>query len=499
MPRTSSHPTMTSTKRIEMRLDELRDNLSRANSEILIISPYLTPGTLSDVLSGAPEGVDINVICSWRDRDLHFGSSHLETYHLCRDNGWGLRVDHDGMSRTIHLKAYVVDGETAMIGSANMTGRGMDENIESLLPVHLSDHPPLGEAISESLEGSIEVDDAIYKHFFERVQNFPTREEPDFPETTPIHGETEKEILSLMPPEPTIEQLLELQAIREALPLRGIRFGEIRRLLRSKPPLEKPRANINERTSEAMRKIIQTDPRFDIQKRYGTDCLVWKVDTILNREIQRLLQPYTGKPLRQIGLEESMWERDTNGSAVRNFCLSKLPSEIRNAISALSTSDKSLRLGEDGKPLNPSQIGPRIVLTDPDGNLLDKPINEILPEENLRNSLWLPSFCVFEAPSGMKMGDALILGFGLWESDYDFVTNMDRELEDDRRVLSEQKDRFSDNPFRKESVSKVIFTKIADALGNAHLPLGHPSRRMSRYLTQDALTSISEQILSHDH
>ena len=67
-----------------MRLDELRKHLAELILEILIISSYLTPGTLSDVLSEIPEETEVTVICSWRDRDLHFGSSHPETYHLCQ-------------------------------------------------------------------------------------------------------------------------------------------------------------------------------------------------------------------------------------------------------------------------------------------------------------------------------------------------------------------------------------------------------------------------------
>ena len=493
---------MTSTKRIEMRLDELRKHLSRANSEILIISPYLTPGTLSDVLSGAPEGIDVTVICSWRDRDLLFGSSHLETYHLCRDNGWTLRVDHDRMPRTIHLKAYVVDGEHAMIGSANMTGRGMGGNIESLLPVSMEAYPPLFEAINDSQQGSIEVDDAIYKHFFERVQNFPDREEPNFPGLKPIHGATALEILDHhMPPEPTLSQIIQCPSIREALPIRGLRFGDIRRFLRSKPLLDKSRDNINDRTTDVMRKIVEADTRFDIQKRYGTDCLVWKIHHIVNKEIKSQLEPYIGKPLRELGLEEPLWDKATNGTAVRNFCLSKLSSEINTAISNLNANSakKSLRLGEDGKPLNPTPIGPRIVLTDSEGNFLNLSPEQMLPDDELRDSLWLPSFCIFEANSGTKLGDVSLLGFGLWESNYKFVQDTDEELADDIRILAEQESPFYDNPFRKQRDSKVIFTKIGDAKGNSHLPLGHPNRKMSRYLTQAAMTSIADDILSHDH
>ena len=113
------------------------------------------------------------------------------------------------MPRTIHLKAYVVDGQDAMMGSANMTRRGMRSNIESMIPVTLSEHPSLSDAVQSSVEGSLEVDEAVCRRFKERVESFPPLETPKFPKFDPIHGETETQILELMPDMPTISQLIE--------------------------------------------------------------------------------------------------------------------------------------------------------------------------------------------------------------------------------------------------------------------------------------------------
>jgi len=79
---------MTNTKRIEMRLEQLKDWFSQAKSEVLVISPYMTPSTLSECLSEVSPEVDVTVVCSWRSKDLFFGSSKIETYDLCQENGW---------------------------------------------------------------------------------------------------------------------------------------------------------------------------------------------------------------------------------------------------------------------------------------------------------------------------------------------------------------------------------------------------------------------------
>jgi len=484
------------------RISEVKSFLNSAEKEILIISPYMTPLTLAESLSEISPEVNVTVICSWRTDDLLKGTSKLETYELCQENGWSLRVDHDGMSRTIHLKAYMVDGLSAMIGSANMTWRGMRENIESLIPAPLETHSTLADAIEESIAGSIAVDNEVYRQFREHISSIPKFEEHEIPLLTVVHGAMELEILGQMPPQPTIDDLLQLPSIDKALPVRGLRFGKIRRILRSNSTRGSAKHTINDRTKELMHRIVESDSRFDIQKRYGTDCLVWKIHHILNEEIRRHLGPHIGKPISQLGLDKSLWDSDTLGSKsnrIRECCLNLLPKELRDAIGRLATWEGTLRLKEDGKALYPRPFGERIHLTDQEGRILDNPPEELLSENRVRNELWLPSFCLFEAPKGTTLGEVVLRGFGLWESDYRFVRAMKRDFEDDIRTLGEQEVPFFDNPFRKMSETEVIHTKVAALGGKTHLPLGHPARPMSRYLNTNTLTSIAEDILSHDH
>jgi len=489
-------------KRTEMRLEQLKDWFSQARSQILAISPYMTPSTLAECLSKVSPEVDVTVVCSWRTNDLLFGSSKIETYDLCQDNGWSLRVDHDGMPRTIHLKAYMVDGQMAMIGSANMTGRGMEENIESLVPVSIDSHPSLAESIEDSIAGSIPVDQEVYRQFREHASTLPEYEESEIPLLTVIHGALETEILREMPPEPNISDLLQLPSIRKALPVRGLRFGEVRRILGRKPLRDLGPGTINDTTKDTMHRIVESDSRFDIQKRYGTDCLVWKVHHIFNQEIRRHLRPHIGKPLSQLGLDESLWGSDTMGSKsnrILECCLNLLPEEHRDAIGRLATWEGTLRLKEDGGALYPRPFGERLHLTDHEGKMLENTPENLLPEDRLRNELWLPAFWVIEAPKGATLGEVVLRGFGLWESDHRFVQAMERDFEDDIRTLGEQEDPFFENPFRKMSETEALHTKVAASGGKTHLPLGHPDRPVSRWLNTGALTSIAEDILGDDH
>ena len=76
---------------------------------------------------------------------------------------------------------------------------------------------------------------------------------------------------------------------------------------------------------------------------------------------------------------------------------------------------------------------------------------------------------------------------------------MERDFENDIQILEEQQAPLFENPFRKMSETEVVHTKVAAKGGVTHLPWGHPDRPLSRYLNTEALTSIAQEILSHDH
>jgi hypothetical protein len=158
-----------------------------------------------------------------------------------------------------------------------------------------------------------------------------------------------------------------------------------------------------------------------------------------------------------------------------------------------------LRLAKGDKALYPRPFGERLRFTNDEGELLRRSPERLLPEERIRHELWLPSFCLFEAPKGAKLGDAVLRGFGLWESGREFVASMERDFDSDIGVLSEQSSPFFENPFRKATETEVIHTKVAALGGKTGFPLGHPERPMSRYLNTSSLTGIARDILSHDH
>jgi len=513
-----------------------------SNVNIYIISPYISIDTVEDVLSPLadwPSQPKVTIVCSWRSTDLVANASDIEIYNLCKSKGWDLRVDHDNSLRKIHLKAYVLYPGSlsdlkiieeahieayAIIGSANMTRSGFDSNVEYLHMVQMipsdatfvpGEHEPrpnLADAIKSSLDYSIPVDDEVYESIKKHLDTIPPKEKEKIPKWAPPEpvadlSDLAEYILNKMPPRPSLRDIMQVESIDRALNIRGLRFGETRAFLRDKLPKDTTREELNQKTNQVIQEIVQSKSDFDIQKRYGTDCLVWKIHPILNEEIMRNLEPYLGRPIRELGLNEELWESNTLGSKpmkISEVCHGLLPIEIRECVQRLSTWQGTLRLAKGDKALYPRPFGERLRFTTNDGELLRNAspsirMDRLLPEERIRHELWLPAFCLFEAPKRAKLGDAVLRGFGLWESGREFVASMERDFDSDIEVLSEQSNPFFENPFRKASETEVIHTKVAALGGKTGFPLGHPERPMSRYLNTSSLTGIARDILSHDH
>ena len=500
---------------IQNRFLELREFLSKAKTSILIISPYMSFEPLRSVLREVSNDVEVVVVCSWRKQDISQGiGTNPEIFTLCQSNNWKFLVDIGGNNR-VHLKAYVVDNEQAMIGSANLTGAGMGANIESLLCIDYNHPywPKLMKSIDQVSENTLQADEDLYDYVveFAKQSKYVEEEKSKLPEwNPPVQSHVSLfagKVLDKMPPRPALTRLMEIPSIRRALKIRGLRFSEIRQIIQDNLQESTTRDDINQITNKVMDEIVQSNSEFDIQKRYGTDCLVWKLHPILNKKIMSVLKPYLGKPIRELGLEENLWDDDTLGSKsmkISEMCLGLLPIEIRECVESLSTWQGTLRLKKGNQALYPRPFGPRLQFTTNGGDFLrnispSMDIESLLPEERIRNELWLPAFCLFEAEKGAKLGDVILRGFGLWESDRNFVASMERDFASDIETLSKQSNPFFDNPFNKASETEVIHTKVAALGGKTKFPLGHPERPMSRYLNTSSLTSIAHEILSHDH
>ena len=101
--------------------DRLMRVLAEGAVEYLIASAFIKLDSLKTLSEHFSPQVDsVSVVARWQKHDLVMGASDIEVYEYCRDNGWRFGVD-----QSLHGKLYMVDRKTVLLGSANLTNRGL--------------------------------------------------------------------------------------------------------------------------------------------------------------------------------------------------------------------------------------------------------------------------------------------------------------------------------------------------------------------------------------
>ncbi len=128
--------------------DTLTDLFENAGSEINIISPFITDGPVQLLVNALTEnpGMRCNIITRFYREDFIQGVSRLSALRKLLDAGAELFA-----LQTLHTKLYLIDGNNALLGSANFTSGGFSSNLE----------------LSLLIEDEVEVFAEIGKHFCE--------------------------------------------------------------------------------------------------------------------------------------------------------------------------------------------------------------------------------------------------------------------------------------------------------------------------------------------
>jgi uncharacterized protein DUF87/phospholipase D-like protein len=102
--------------------------LAQAKTEVCLCSPWITKGTLQQLLDSIPTGVRLRVvfrICEPRDLDV----TSAGALQILRKRKADTKIHY---SRELHAKGIFVDGKSGLISSSNVTSDGMskDGNLE---------------------------------------------------------------------------------------------------------------------------------------------------------------------------------------------------------------------------------------------------------------------------------------------------------------------------------------------------------------------------------
>ena len=112
--------------------DRIRELLSGAKQDVLIVAPFIRSVALERLLNAVTEGVETTIVTRWRPLDILVGASDLGVFDVVEAREARLLLRHD-----LHAKLFAAD-ERCLVGSANVTetalGWRRPPNLELLGP-----------------------------------------------------------------------------------------------------------------------------------------------------------------------------------------------------------------------------------------------------------------------------------------------------------------------------------------------------------------------------
>lgn len=154
--------------------EEVENTLSKiipeCKSDLNVISGFCKVSTLEFIDHLINSDIKKRILVRFLPSDISSGATDLEIYDYCKNHNWKMYIDH-----TIHAKTYVFDKMKCIIGSANLTNKGIGiastSNKEASAMFEIDDESYT--KIMSLYKDSIEIDDEL----FEYIKNHAEDEE----------------------------------------------------------------------------------------------------------------------------------------------------------------------------------------------------------------------------------------------------------------------------------------------------------------------------------
>ena len=174
---------------LEQEFSKVRDNLQ-------IISAYCKKTALSYVDAKTfASPITKRLMVRFCLEDILSGASDLEIYEYCKNNGWDLYIQLD-----LHAKTFIFDRKRWIVGSANLTSKGIglveDSNLEMAMLADIDADEMF--KINALFDKSTLMDDNIYTLMQKQVESTKTNKNVYLCEwENPIHDLIKKDIAVL--------------------------------------------------------------------------------------------------------------------------------------------------------------------------------------------------------------------------------------------------------------------------------------------------------------
>lgn len=142
-------------------LSKLDEELQRTENQIQIISAFCTLSALQRIEDRLKKSIaNKKLLVRFTLADILSGITDASLYEFCKESGWEMFVLFN-----LHAKTYIFDNNRCIIGSANMTNRGLNissnANVEMSCSLEQIEKEDL-KKIESLYDTAIKMDDKVY-------------------------------------------------------------------------------------------------------------------------------------------------------------------------------------------------------------------------------------------------------------------------------------------------------------------------------------------------
>ena len=136
----------------------------KEKEQIILYIPFIKIKIFAKLVENISN--QITLITTWNTNDLVTGSSDLELYRWCKENGHFLYIHNK-----IHLKVYSVNLDSAIIASANISHNGLEDGGNYEIGVFVEKLTNQDRMYLEKIKKDAHfVDDDVYKQYLENYE-----------------------------------------------------------------------------------------------------------------------------------------------------------------------------------------------------------------------------------------------------------------------------------------------------------------------------------------
>lgn len=152
---------------------EAENLLLTTQASLTIFSGFIKSSAVAWLKDHVKDSVEVSIIGRFSASDLIGGASDLDIYSTCKEQGWKV-----GILNNLHSKVFIFDNEHLMLGSANLTMRGLSlegyGNIELGTKLVPTDNDQ--KRIDDMKKDIIWIDDELYESMQSEINSFDKEE-----------------------------------------------------------------------------------------------------------------------------------------------------------------------------------------------------------------------------------------------------------------------------------------------------------------------------------